>query len=290
MNMVYYGRGWENRMTFKWKPTRPLAVFDIEATGANHRADRIVELAIVRILPSGERESFTFRVNPQMPIPPEATEIHGITNEDVAACPTFLQIAGQVAEAFADCDLAGYNVTRFDIPLLIAEFQRSNLIFDLSGRRIIDAQRIFHRREPRDLTAALSFFCNETHFDAHGAAADTLATIRVLEGEFERYPDLPKNPAALHEYCNPRDPSWVDQTGRLKWADGEVVINFGKKAGQLLRALVENEKSFLNWMLKSDFPADTKEIVCNALEGNYPLPSQTALPTAPDETLGYLEK
>ena len=275
---------------FKWKPTRPFAVFDIEATGANYRIDSIVELCIVRILPSGERESHTFRVNPQMPIPAEATEIHGITNEDVAGCPIFPDIAGQIAEALANCDLGGYNVTRFDIPLLAAEFQRSNLIFDLSGRRIIDAQRIFHRREPRDLTAALSFYCNETHFDAHGAEADALATIRVLEGEFERYPDLPRNPVALDEYCHPRDPSWADQTGRLKWADGEVVINFGKKAGQPLRALLEEDKNFLKWILRSDFPADTQQIVRDAMEGNYPSQSQTPSPPSSDETLGYLKK
>ena len=254
------------------KLDRPLAVFDIEATGATPRADRIVELAIVRIMPNGARDSHLWRVNPGMPIPPEATAIHGITDADVAASPTFRTLAPAVLEAFANCDLAGYNVGRFDIPMLVEEFARVGLTFDLEGRRIVDPQRIFHRREPRDLSAALAFYCGELHLDAHGAEADVLATIRVLEGELERYADLPHDLDELDAYCNPRDPTWVDRQGRLKWASGEVVLNFGQKKGKSLRSLVKEDPGFMKWMLRSDFPRDVQEIVAKAMEGDWPKP------------------
>jgi DNA polymerase-3 subunit epsilon len=257
---------------FKWKLDRPLAVFDIEATGSTPRADRIVELAIVRLAPDGRRETHVMRVNPGMPIPPEVTQIHGITDADVANCPSFCQIAGKVQELLQGCDLAGYNVVRYDIPMLVEEFARCGVRFDLDGRRIVDAQRIFHRREPRDLTAALAFYCNELHLDAHGAEGDALATLRVLEAELERYADLPRDMAALDAYCNPRDASWVDREGRLKWVNGEVVLNFGKKKGTPLRHIIRDDPGFIKWMLRGDFPRDTKEIVENAMAGTWPDP------------------
>jgi len=255
-----------------WKLDRPLAVFDIEATGSVPRADRIVELAIVRLMPDKTRSTHVFRVNPQVPIPPEATQIHGISDRDVAGCPTFAQIADEVMRIFEGCDLAGYNIIRYDIPMLEEEFARCGRRFDLEGRRIIDAQRIFHRREPRDLTAALAFYCNELHVDAHGAEADVLATIRVLEAQLQRYPDLPRDLTKLDEYCNPRDPSWVDRAGRLKWVNGQVTINFGKKRGTPLAEVLENDPGFVKWILKGDFPRDVKEIIRAALEGRWPTP------------------
>lgn len=249
---------------------RPLAVFDIEATGTNKRFDRIIDLAILKIFPDGRQETHTFRVNPEMPIPPEATEIHGITDADVKGCPTFKDIAREVAGVLEGCDLAGYNISGYDIPLLCEEFARAEVPFDADSCRVVDVQRIFHKKVPRDLPAALAYYCNEMHLDAHAALGDVLATFKVLQAQMERYKDLPRDVDGLDAFCNPRDPAWVDRTGRLKWADGEVAINFGKKQGQKLRDLVRDEQSFLNWMLKSDFPRDTLEIVRNAMSGKYP--------------------
>jgi DNA polymerase-3 subunit epsilon len=158
------------------------------------------------------------------------------------------------------------------MPMLAEEFVRAGVPFDVENRRVIDAQRIFHRREPRDLTAGLHFYCGEMHLDAHGAEADALATVRVLEGQFERYPDLPREMDALHDYCNPRDPNWVDRLGRLKWSKGRVVLNFGKRKGTPLQDLVEKDPGFIKWMLRSDFPRDTLKIVEDAIEGRWPEP------------------
>lgn len=253
------------------KLTRPLAVFDIESTGASPRGDRIIDLAITLIFPDGRRESHTFRVNPEMPIPEDSSRIHGIHDADVAGCPTFRDIAPRLSELLADCDLAGYNMVRFDLVMLTEEFQRAGITFNVEGRRLIDAQRVFHRREPRDLSAALAFYCGEMHLGAHGAEADVLATIRVLEGQYERYPDLPDDVDALHEYCNPKRPGWVDQSGRLRWEGSEVVLNFGRKKGVPLRGVIRSEPDFIKWMLKSDFPADTRRIVEDATKGIWPV-------------------
>ena len=255
-----------------FKLERPLAVFDLEATGTSPRADRIVEISIVRIMPDHSRKSYNRRINPRIPIPEEATAIHGITNEDVAECPVFPDVAQEIYGLLEECDLCGYNVLRFDIPMLVEEFLRAEIEFDIENRRIIDAQRIYHRREPRDLTAALSFYCGEMHLDAHGAEADVLATIRVLEGQFMKYKDLPEDMDELHEYCNPRDPTWVDRTGRLKWRNSQIVLNFGRMKGKPLKDIIENDSGFIKWMLRSDFPRDTKQIIHDATQGKWPQP------------------
>jgi DNA polymerase III subunit epsilon len=257
---------------FKWKLDRPLAIFDIEATGINVRTDRIVELAIVRLKPDNTRDTHVFRVNPGIPIPAEVTKIHGISDLDVAGLPMFKAIAPQVIAILEGCDLGGYNLIHFDVPILTEEFLRCNIRFDIDNRRIIDAQRIFHKKEPRNLTAALAFYCGEMHFDAHGAESDTLATIRVLEGQFERYRDLPHDMDALDGFCNPRDPAWVDRTGKLKWLNNEVVLNFGKKKDVSLRSLIKDDPSFVKWLLRSEFPRDMQEIVKNAVDGKWPKP------------------
>ena len=260
----------------KLKLDRPLAVFDIESTGINRRTDRIIELAIVKLLPDGKRETHEFLFNPERPIPPEATAIHGISDADVKDCPTFVQKAREVAALLADCDLAGYNILGFDIPLLMEEFQRADVPFVAENRRIFDAQRVYHKKVPRDLTAALSYYCNELHVDAHGALGDVEATLRVMEGQLERYPDLPRDLDGLDEFCNPRDPSWVDRTGKLKWVDGEVTLNFGRYAGRKLRTIVAEEPNFVRWMLKADFPQDTRDIVAQAARGIFPERSRPA--------------
>ena len=256
----------------KLKLDKPLAFFDIEATGVNPRSDRIVDLAIVKILPDGNRESYLYRFNPERKIPSDAIAVHGITDADVADSPKFKDQAKSIVEILENCDLAGYNIINYDIPMLCEEFARAGIPFSAEGRCIVDAQRIFHKREPRDLTAALAFYCNELHLGAHGALDDVSATIRVLEGQLQRYEDLPCEPTALHDFCNPRDPSWADRTGKLKWVDNEIVINFGKNQGRKLRDMTKTDPNFLRWMLEKSFPPDTTEIIRNAIAGKFPAP------------------
>ena len=249
---------------------RPLAFFDIEATGISPRADRIVEICIIKLMPDNSRTTHTYRVNPQMPIPEEVVAIHGITDADVADCPVFQEIANELAELLENCDLGGYNITRFDIPMLTEEFIRAGKPIDLDKRSIVDVQRIFHRKEPRDLTAALSFYAGEEHTNAHGAEPDVIATIRVMEGQFEKYNDLPESVEDLHEYCNPRNPFWADRTGKLKWSNGEIVLNFGQRKGTSLKSLIQNDNNYIKWMLRSDFPIDVRELINNAKNGIWP--------------------
>ncbi len=250
--------------------TKPLAVFDIESTGLNRKTDRIIDLAIICLHPGGKRTSHTFRVNPGQPIPAEAAAVHGITDDDVKDAPAFRAVAAEVADVLADCDLAGFNVLRFDIPLLQEEFKRAGVPFTMEGRRVLDAQRIYHIKEPRDLSAALQFYCEQPHAGAHGALEDVEATVQVMEAQLERYADLPRDLAALDAMCNPKDPSWADETGKVRWLDGQLVLNFGQKQNQPLRDLVANERSYLEWMLRKDFPDDTKELIRNALNDQYP--------------------
>jgi DNA polymerase-3 subunit epsilon len=260
-----------------WQLDRPLAIFDIESTGINPRADRIIELAVVIIPVKGEKTVHTFRCNPGIPIPPEATAIHGISDADVANEPLFKAIAPDVYRLFENCDLGGYNIIRFDVPMLIEEFVRASINFNMAGRRLVDAQRIFHKREPRDLKAALAFYCNELFLEGHHAEADALATVRVLEGQFARYSDLPRNLVELDKYCELRDPSWVDRDGKLRWANGEITINFGKKRGEKVYELARRDPGYLKWILKGDFATDTKEIIAKILDGQRITPVGTAL-------------
>ena len=252
------------------KLERPLAIFDLEATGLNARADRIVEISIVKLMPDGSHEVHTFRVNPEMPIPMESQAIHGISDADVADCPTFDSLAPKINELLADCDLGGFSVINFDIPMLEEEFMRARITFDMTDRRIVDAQRIFHKKEPRNLTAAVKFYCNDTLENAHGAEADAVATMRVIEGQLEKYSDLPTDVDGLDKFSTARDVSWADRSGKLKWINGDIAINFGKKRGKTLRTLAEDDRSYLRWIMKSDFPRDTQEIVSNAMEGTFP--------------------
>ncbi len=251
---------------------RPLAVFDIESTGLNKKTDRIIDLAIVRIHPDGTQDAHSFRVNPERPIPKDSTEVHGITDDDVKDAPTFKEVAPQVVTLLDPCDFSGFNVLRYDAPLLLEEFARVGVPFSMEGRRILDAQRIFHIKEPRDLSAALTFYCGEMHLGAHGALDDVLATVRVLDAQFERYEDLPKDMDALDALCNPRDPRWADASGKIKWQDGDLVVNFGQQQGQPLRTLAAKNAGYLEWILRSDFPDDTKDLVRNAMSNRYPDP------------------
>ena len=253
---------------FKWQLDRPLVVFDIESTGINPRADRIIELSVIKLMPpKGDHQITNYLLNPSIPIPPESTAIHGIKPEDVAGKPLFRDIAPDLFKLLEGCDFGGYNIIRFDIPMLIEEFQRASINFNMAGRRVVDAQRIYHKREPRDLKAALKFYCQELFLEGHRAEADALATVRVLEGQFARYSDLPRNLDDLDKYCDLRDPSWVDRDGKLRWQNREITINFGKNKGRTLSELAKVDRNFLKWILKSDFATDTKEIVNKILNG-----------------------
>lgn len=251
---------------FPLKLEKPLVVFDIESTGTSPRKDRIIELAAIKVRPDGSEESRCWLLNPTVPIPPETTAIHGISDEIVALCPTFADKADEIFGFFLGCDLSGFNADRFDIPCLEEEFARVGLNFAASSRKHVDVQRIYHRMEPRDLTAAVRFYCDRDHAGAHGAEADTRATLDVLKAQMAKYPSLPKDVAAMDEYLVPRDPLNADRNGLLRWMGGELCINFGKKKGDSLRRLLLNEPNYLRWIVKGDFDSEVRMIVKDLLD------------------------
>jgi DNA polymerase-3 subunit epsilon len=239
---------------------RPLVVYDTETTGTNARFDRIIEIACLKIHPDGRREQFVRRLNPGIPIPSTSTAIHGITDADVAAAPRFREVAAELAAFLDGSDLGGYNMTGFDLPVLRAEFLRAGVPFDITDRRLVDAQRIFFSKEPRHLAAAARFYCQTDHAGAHGALADAEMTLRVLEGQLVRYPDLPRSVPELHEaFCAGLDQD-MDPEGRFRMVNGEPTVNFGKNRGRLLRDMSREEPGFLRWIIKGDFSEPVKEI------------------------------
>ncbi len=249
---------------------RPLVVFDLETTGTNVRHDRVVEIAAVKIFPDGRRERFVTRLNPERSIPESVTAIHGIRDADVKDCPTFADVAPKLLRFFTGADLAGFGIVRFDIPVLTEEFRRAGFEFDTRDANLLDAQIIFHRREPRNLSAALQFYCGEELVGAHGAEADAVAALKVLEGQVRRYPDLPRTAPELGRYCNPRDSEALDPANRLKWNGSEVVLCFGEYSGYSLRDMAVDHPKYLEWILRKQFPREVKEIVRNALDGKFP--------------------
>lgn len=239
---------------------RPLVFFDLETTGVNISNDRIVEISIVKIIPGKEDapEIRTRRINPEMPIPAEATAVHHITDKDVADEPTFRQIAKSLADYIQGCDIAGFNSTRFDIPLLDEEFQRAGVEFDFHKANFVDVQTIFHKMEPRNLTAAYRFYCNKELEGAHGAQADTLATYEVLLAQLERYEGLPTDVVELAKFSSQNNN--VDLAGRLIYdSKGREVINFGKYKGQLASEVLAKDAGYLGWIMQGDFTSDTKK-------------------------------
>ena len=248
------------------KLDRPLVVFDIESTGTTPRKDRIIELAAVKLMPDGTEISKCWLMNPGVKIPPETTKIHGITDEIVKDCPTFADKADEIFAFFEGCDLSGFNADRFDIPCLEEEFARVGKNFAPSSRRHVDVQRIYHRMEPRDLSAAVRFYLGRDHTGAHGAEADARATLEVLKAQMEKYPGLPQTVGEMDEYLVPHDPLNADRYGMLRWKDGELTINFGKKKGESLRKLMLNEPNYLRWIVKGDFDTEVKAIVRDLME------------------------
>lgn len=252
------------------KIERPIVFFDLETTGTNFKNDRIVEISVVKYFPDGRDEVKTRLINPQMPIPKETSDLHGITDDKVKDAPTFRAISKNLYVYLEGCDLGGYNVLRFDIPMLTEEFKRVGLEFSIKGRRIVDPFIIFCLKEPRSLSAAYQFFCGKELEDAHSAEADTRATIEVLNGQMMKYDDLPDGLDGLDELCNPVDPNALDSTKRFRWRDDDVIVNFGKNSGIPLKQIAVENPGFLQWMINQDFPADAKAIAAKALKGEFP--------------------
>jgi DNA polymerase-3 subunit epsilon len=269
---------------------RPLVVFDTETTGTNPRLDRIVEIACVKVHPDGRREEWVRRFDPGVRIPAASTAVHRITDRDVAGLPRFCDCAIEL-QAFLDgCDLAGYNMTGFDLPVLRNEFHRAGLVFDVRERRLVDGQRIFFAREPRNLSAAARFYCEAEHDGAHGALADAVMTLRVIAGQLDRYADLPRSVAELHDlFCAGIDQD-MDPEGRIRLINGEPTINFGRHRGRTLQALSREEPGVLKWILKGDFSRFVKEIVGKFLpkDESTNAPAKMTPPADPRPTIGSL--
>ncbi len=242
------------------KLTRPLIFFDIETTGLSISTDRIVELCFIKIHPNGNEEAQTIRFNPQMPISREASEVTGITNEDVKDCPTFKEKAAELAKIFSGCDIAGYNSNSFDVPLLVEEFLRVGVDFDISKAKLVDVQTIFFKKEPRNLTAAYSFYCDKDLENAHSAMADTRATYEVLKAQLERYPDLSGDVNFLSDFTKRNDN--VDLAGRIVYNEQrQEVFNFGKYRGKPVLEVLQRDPGFYAWMMQGDFTQNTKQVL-----------------------------
>lgn len=239
---------------------RPIVFFDLETTGVDTAHDRIVEISMVKVMPDGEEIVKTRRLNPEMPIPPEATAVHGITDEDVKDCPTFSRIAKSLAEFLQGCDFGGFNSNRFDLPVLVEEFLRAGVDVDFKRRRFIDVQNIFHKKEQRTLVAAYKFYCDRDLDDAHSAEADTRATYEVLKAQLDRYPDLTNDIDALADFSSRGETA--DYAGRILYnSKGEEIFGFGKHKGRLVAEVFRTEPSYYNWMMDGDFPLYTKKVI-----------------------------
>lgn len=253
------------------KMERPLVVLDLETTGTWVEKDRIIEIALVRRSPSGEKEVYHSRVNPLMPIPLAVQKLTGITDADVAAAPVFKAIAADVLAFLAGADLAGFNVDKFDLPLLEREMAEAGVPFSASGLKVFDAQKVYHLNEKRDLTAAYAFYCGKPLLGAHGALADTEATLEVIESQVERYGAGDTSIDALAQFQYREQPEFFDPERRFRWWNGELYMMFGKYARkESLREIVAKDPGYLTWMMGKDFSADVKKLVENALKGQFP--------------------
>jgi len=247
-------------MEMELKLTRPICFFDLETTGVNVVKDRIVEIAILKVYPNGNKESKTWLVNPEMQIPDEVIAVHGITNEKVANEPTFKELSKEIYAIIKDSDLGGFNSDRFDIPLLAEEMLRAEVDFDLKNTVSVDVQTIFHKMEKRTLGAAYTFYCDKILEDAHSAAADTNATYEVLLAQLERYPDLENNIKKLAEFSSHK--RTVDFAGFIIYdEEDQEVFSFGKHKGKKVHDVLESEPGYFSWILNAEFPLYTKKIL-----------------------------
>lgn len=237
--------------------TRPLAFVDLETTGINLAADRIIEIAIVKLMPDGTRVVKRKLVNPQMPIPQSSTDIHGITDEMVKDAPTFKQVANEIRQFIDNCDLAGYNSSRFDFPLLAEEFLKAGLNFDITDKNLLDVQKVYHMMEPRTLSAAYRFYCDKQLDNAHSAEVDAQATLEVLEAQVEKYEQLGNSVDSILKFTGKEE--IVDFARRFVMENGIEVVNFGKHKGRPLVDVLKSEPQYYDWMMKGEFPLHTKQ-------------------------------
>ncbi len=245
---------------------RPVVFFDLETTGLSLSRDRIVELAVIRVSPRGDVFERVRRYNPEMPIPPEAAKIHGITDEMVADEPTFKATSKSLVELLEPCDLAGFNIRRYDLPILIAEFARAGIEFEVKDRRLIDMKMIFHREEPRDLSAAARFYLGRDHQDAHTALSDIRTTAAVLTAQLARYRHLPRDMDGLHAYCDEMDPFLTEFDRWFSEGEQGLVFNRGKHKGTALAEVAGSAPDYLEWMMRADdMPDEVVEAVSGAL-------------------------
>jgi DNA polymerase-3 subunit epsilon len=242
---------------------RPVIFFDLETTGVDPAKDRIVELAMIKLSPGGKKDSYIKRVNPGIPIPAEATAIHGIADEDIKDSPAFKQIAHHLYDWMKHCDLGGYNSSRFDLPLLAEEFLRAGVEIDFTERHMIDVQQIFFKMESRTLSAAYNFYCNKQLDNAHSAEADIMATIEVLEAQLDKYSDLSNEVKALNDLSNSEQ--YVDYARRIVIKDGHPVFNFGKYKGKKVEDVFNTEPQYYDWMMQADFSLHTKQKISEIL-------------------------
>ncbi len=240
----------------------PIVFFDLETTGINIVSDRIVEISYLKVMPNGREMTKTILVNPTVPIPKEASEVHGIYDKDVADCPTFKDVAKEIVNDIEGCDLAGYNSNRFDIPLLAEELLRADVDIDFRKRKFVDVQVIFHKKEQRTLSAAYQFYCKKTLENAHSAEADTKATYEILKSQLDRYSDLENDMDFLSKYTSYNRN--VDFAGRIIYNDkDEEIFNFGKYKGQKVEDVFSKDLGYYGWILNSDFPLYTKKVLTN---------------------------
>lgn len=266
------------------KLDKPIVFFDLEATGVDTMRDRVVQVACVRLSPDGSRESYETLVNPEGPIPPEAAAVHHITDDMVKDAPTFRDLAPKLLEYFGDSDLGGFGIVRYDVPLVTNEFKRAGIFFDTSKRRLVDAMLIYHKMEPRNLSAALRFYCGKEMDNAHNALADTEATVDVFMAQLEKYRDrpaplvsLPGDVKGIHEFCNAQDPRNVDARGKFVWRHGVATFNFGKHQSRSLEDVVRSDRSYVEWLMNAESTTPEVAAICRqALIGAFPRQSAKA--------------
>jgi DNA polymerase-3 subunit epsilon len=246
---------------------RPIIVFDLETTGINITKDRIVEIALIKVHPNGDKEEFHKIVNPGIKIPAESTAFHGITDEQVKDLPTLKDLGQEIIDFIGDADLAGYNSNKFDIPVLVEELMRNGFELDVSERKFVDIQNIFHKMEQRTLVAAYQFYCQKQLENAHSAMYDTKATLEVLEAQLNKYQDLSENVEDLAKFTNASNNELVDLAGRLaRNKNGDMIYNFGKHKDKTVKDVMKIEPGYYGWMLDADFPLYTKQCLRKEME------------------------
>ena len=239
---------------------KPICFFDLETTGINITRDRVVEISILKVYPDGREETYTKRVNPTIPIPPEVTLVHGISDDDIVDAPTFKEISKEVYHIIKDSDLGGFNSNRFDIPVLAEEMLRADIDFDMKHTKSIDVQTIFHKMEQRTLGAAYKFYCDKNLDNAHSAEADTLATYEVLKSQLDKYKELENDTKFLAEFSSRN--KFADFAGFINYnKEGLECFSFGKHKGKLVTDVLNKEPGYFGWLLNADFPLYTKKVL-----------------------------